>query len=118
MSLPPRIAYCVPDETARVTRAIFPDGNLYMRWYDTFGTLFEDRDFAALFSTEGQPGPVPYAIVFGITVAVCGRVIRSANVSCLLRSPSLYAVNAAPAGNNGAPGCASVHGGRETCSQR
>lgn len=30
MSLTPRIEYRVPDETARVARAIFPKGNLYM----------------------------------------------------------------------------------------
>ena len=59
MSLPPRITYSVPDETARVARAIFPTGNLYMQWYDTFGTLFKDQDFAALFSTEGQPALSP-----------------------------------------------------------
>jgi transposase len=59
MCLPPRIEYCVPDETARVARAIFPNGNLYMQWYDTFGTLFKDRDFVTLFSTEGQPALSP-----------------------------------------------------------
>ncbi len=59
MSLPPRKAYCVSEETARVARAIFPDGNLYMQWYDTFGTLFEDQDFAVLFSAEGQPALSP-----------------------------------------------------------
>jgi transposase len=30
-----------------------------MQWYETCGTLFEDRDFAALFSTEGQPALSP-----------------------------------------------------------
>jgi transposase len=59
MSLPPRIEYSVPEETARVAWEIFPEGNLYMQWYDTFGTLFEDRDFGALFSTEGQPALSP-----------------------------------------------------------
>jgi transposase len=59
MSLPPRIEYSVPEETARVAWEIFPKGNLYMQWYDTFGTLFEDRDFAALFSAEGQPALSP-----------------------------------------------------------
>jgi transposase len=59
MSLPPRIEYCVPEETARVAWEIFPNGNLYMQWYETFGTLFEDQDFAALFSAEGQPALSP-----------------------------------------------------------
>jgi len=30
MSLQPQVSYCVPEETARVARAIFPDGNLIM----------------------------------------------------------------------------------------
>ena len=59
MSLPPRIEYRVPEETARVAWKIFPEGNLYMQWYDTFGTLFEDQDFADLFSIEGQPALSP-----------------------------------------------------------
>jgi transposase len=54
--------YSVPDETARVAREIFPDGNVYMQWYDHFGTLFEDRDFAALFSAEGQPALSPMRV--------------------------------------------------------
>ncbi len=59
MSLPSRIEYRVPEETARVAWEIFPEGNLYMQWYDTFGTLFEDQDFADLFSIEGQPALSP-----------------------------------------------------------
>ena len=50
MSLKPQIRYKVPPETERVARAIFPEGNLYMKMYDTFGILFEDQDFAALFA--------------------------------------------------------------------
>lgn len=34
MSLQPQVAYLVPDETARVARAIFPVGNLAVRIYD------------------------------------------------------------------------------------
>jgi transposase len=59
MSLFPRFKYCVPDETDRVARAIFPKGNLYMQWYDTFGMLFADEDFRALFPPDGQPALSP-----------------------------------------------------------
>ncbi len=55
MSLFPRHMYEVPEETERVARAIFPKGNLYMQWYDTFGVLFADEDFRALFAPDGQP---------------------------------------------------------------
>jgi hypothetical protein len=32
MSLFPRHAYVIPEETKRVARAIVPKGNLYMQW--------------------------------------------------------------------------------------
>ena len=49
----------MPDETARVARAIFPEENLYMQWYDTFGILFADEDFVMLFAQDGQPALSP-----------------------------------------------------------
>jgi len=49
----------VPDDTAQVARAAFPRGNLYLRLYDVLGSLFADRDFAALFPTRGQPAAAP-----------------------------------------------------------
>lgn len=65
MSLKPQAAYVVPEETARVAQAIYPKGNIYMNLYDTFGTLFEDKDFIDIFSHEGQPAlsPVRLALV-------------------------------------------------------
>ena len=59
MSLQPQVIYCVPEETARVARAIFPDGNLVMQMYDELGMLFRDADFADLFPIEGQPAEAP-----------------------------------------------------------
>ncbi len=65
MSLKPQSAYTVPKETIRIARAIYPKGNIYMNLYDTFGTLFDDKDFTDLFSHEGQPAlsPVRLALV-------------------------------------------------------
>ena len=63
MSLQPQVSYMVPEETARVARAIFPTGNIYMRLYDTFGPLFQDRAFAALFPRDGQPAEAPGRVV-------------------------------------------------------
>ncbi len=65
MSLKPQSNYTVSEETARVARAVYPQGNLYMKWYDTFGLLFNDEDFVDLFSHEGQPAlsPVRLALV-------------------------------------------------------
>ncbi|MEI7645098.1 MAG: IS1182 family transposase [Chloroflexales bacterium] len=65
MSLQPQAIYCVPEDTARVARAIFPQGNLVMRMYDELGMLFGDADFADIFAKEGQPAvsPVRLALV-------------------------------------------------------
>lgn len=59
MSLQPQVVYLVPNETARVARAIFPAGNLVMRMYDDLGMLFHDRNFTDLFPVEGQPAEAP-----------------------------------------------------------
>ena len=62
MSLHPHAVYLVPEETARVARAAFPRGtNLSMRMRDTLGTIFDDRQFAHLFSHTGQPAVSPTA---------------------------------------------------------
>ena len=59
MSLQPQAIYCVPEETARIARAIFPAGNLVMRMYDELGMLVGDADFADLFPSQGQPAEAP-----------------------------------------------------------
>lgn len=59
MSLHPQPVPPVSDETARIARAAFPQGNLYLVMRDAFGSLFTDDDFAALFPTRGQPAEAP-----------------------------------------------------------
>src|SRR3954451_14901847 len=59
MSLQPQAIYCVPEETARVARAIFPAGNLVMRMYDELDMLLGDSDFTDLFPKEGQQAEAP-----------------------------------------------------------
>ena len=59
MSLQARPVYAVPEETARVARAIFPHGHLYLQLSDTLGSLFQDQEFAALFPADGQPALSP-----------------------------------------------------------
>lgn len=63
MSLQSRLGYTVPEETARVARAIFPEGNLYRQWFDTFGSLFQDQDFAVLFPRDGHPALSPVRLM-------------------------------------------------------
>ncbi len=59
MSLDARRTYDVPDRTALVARAIFPHRNPVMRPYDDLHRVVEDRDFADLFPTRGQPAEAP-----------------------------------------------------------
>jgi transposase len=63
MSLHAHDTYHVPEETARVARAIFPTGNLVMRMYDELGMLVRDTDFADLFPRQGQPAEPPTRLV-------------------------------------------------------
>ena len=57
MSLQIEIAFSVPQETARVAKASFPRGNVYMTMRDQLGTLFEDEQFADLFPPQGDQRP-------------------------------------------------------------
>lgn len=57
----------VPKDTARIARAAFPRGNLYLKMRDELGTFYEDTDFAELFSTRGQPAFSPWRLAL-ITV--------------------------------------------------
>ena len=59
MSLRPQVVYLVPEETARVARAAFPKGNVYMRMHDELGMFYQDLQFVPLFSTRGQPAEAP-----------------------------------------------------------
>ena len=52
----------VPNETARVARASFPAGNLYLRMRDALGTLYEDAAFAPLFAPHGRPAEAPWRL--------------------------------------------------------
>jgi len=61
MSLQPQPVCPVPEETARIARAAFPRGNVYMRVRDALGSLYSDETFADLFPTRGQPAKRPGA---------------------------------------------------------
>jgi transposase len=52
----------VPAETARVARAAFPHGNVFLRMRDEVGVLYADQTFAPLFSTRGRPAEAPWRL--------------------------------------------------------
>ncbi len=59
MSIKPTEAKPIPEETVRVARAAFPNGNRYTRIRDEVGDLYTDDMFAALFPVRGQPAESP-----------------------------------------------------------
>jgi transposase len=59
MSLHPQDPSLIPVETKRVARAAFPKGCLALHVADALGPLFQDQQFAALFSPRGQPAEAP-----------------------------------------------------------
>lgn len=62
MSLSPSVIESVPEQTVLVARAAFPKGNLYLSMRDELGTLFDDTDFAELFSRLGYPAVTPWRL--------------------------------------------------------
>jgi transposase len=68
MSLQPRRLQDVPEETARVAQAAFPQGNIYMTLRDEVGILYEDADFVALFPTVGQPAETPWRLALVVVM--------------------------------------------------
>ena len=62
MSLQPGLIAPVPENTAQVARAAFPDGNPYLQLRDQLGTLFTDADFADLYPRRGQPALAPWRL--------------------------------------------------------
>ena len=68
MSLHPHVIAPVPAETARVARAAFPKGHPYLTFRDGIGTVFQDEDFAAIFSMNGQPGLPPWLLSWWATL--------------------------------------------------
>lgn len=49
----------IPVETAKVAKASFPNGNIYLALRDTLGPIFEDKTFKDLYPTLGQPAESP-----------------------------------------------------------
>jgi hypothetical protein len=66
MSLKPSPIQPVPEETARVARAVFRKGNPLLKLRDELGAIFRDEDFADLFPKLGQPGLAPWRLALVI----------------------------------------------------
>ncbi len=62
MSMKPQPIPEIPEETARVVRAVFPKGNIYIHLRDTLGTIYQDELFADLYPDRGQPAYAPWRL--------------------------------------------------------
>lgn len=63
MSLHPHPIEPIPDATARVARQAFPKGNRYILLRDELGPIYQDAEFATLFSVHGQSAISPWRLV-------------------------------------------------------
>jgi transposase len=62
MSMKPQPIPEIPVETARVVRAVFPKGNIYIHLRDTLGTIYQDDLFTDLYPERGQPAYAPWRL--------------------------------------------------------
>src|SRR3989440_7602187 len=62
MSLKPIPIGPVPQETASLAKAVFPEGSTFIKMRDELGTLYQDEMFVALFPKDGQPALVPWRL--------------------------------------------------------
>jgi transposase len=68
MSLHPEPIGPVPEDTARVARAVFAKGNPYLSLRDELGLFYTDAQFADLFPTRGQPAEAPWRLALVVVL--------------------------------------------------
>ena len=85
MSLQAPIIYCIPDQTARVAHAAFPNGNPYVRMRDVLGPIYLNPEFAALFPTTGQPACAPAQLAL-VTIMQFAEGLSDAQAADAVRS--------------------------------
>ena len=62
MSLHPQEIPPIPEETARVARAILPQGNRYLLLREELGTIYSDELFTDVYPRVGQPAEQPWRL--------------------------------------------------------
>ncbi len=62
MTLQPKPILPVPEATANVARAAFPNGNVYLQLRDELGTIYDDTLFASVYPRDGQPAASPWRV--------------------------------------------------------
>jgi len=74
----------VPEETARVARTVFPQGNVYRMRRDELGTLVTDDAFAARFPTRGPPAEAPWRLA-RVTLRPDGEAVSDRQAAAAVR---------------------------------
>lgn len=64
MSLQPSDDFAIPEQTAQIAHAAFPNGNLCMATRDVLGIVFQDEQFAGLYPQRGQPAEAPWRLAW------------------------------------------------------
>jgi transposase len=62
MTLSPESLPEIPEETARVARSLFREGNKYMWLRDELGTIYQDEQFQSMYSDVGQFAYQPWRL--------------------------------------------------------
>lgn len=75
----------VPEDTARVAKAVFRKGNRYVLLRDTFGTFFSEEDFQDLFHPEGRPAIDPARLAL-ITILQFAEKLSDERMADAVRS--------------------------------
>ncbi len=85
MSLHPDSDPSVPDDTAAVARAVFPQGTGCLRLRDRLGPIFADEQFASLFPKSGQPAECPWRLAL-VTLLQFGENLSDRRAADAVRS--------------------------------
>lgn len=85
MSLHPDSDQSVPDDTAAVARAIFPQGIACLRLRDRLGPMFAGEQFANLFPKSGQPAECPWRLAL-VTLLQFGENLSDRRAADAVRS--------------------------------
>jgi len=73
MSLHPADERAIPEDTARVAHAAFPQGSAYVRMRDALGPIYADDAFAGLFPRRGQPAESPARLALVTILQLASR---------------------------------------------
>jgi transposase len=86
MTLHPKNYWEVPQETARVARASFPKGNVYMKMHDELGTIYCDSDFQELYPARCGKSAISPAKLALITVMQFAEGLSDSQAADAVRS--------------------------------